>query len=375
MALSKPSVRPTAVAVPARQAGEPLPIRRPVPISAAPAEPRPSYDASPEAYRRLRRSVIDAGVLERRYGYYLGRTLLSFAFVAVATALAFVVPSAWGWSVLVVAALGFAFAQVAMIGHDSGHHAVFKRAQPNWALGQLAFSLTLGLSFWYWRNRHNQHHVETNDEADDPDLAGGGLFTLSEREAASRTGWRRWVVRRQAYLFWPAVVLALSIFIRAEGWWFAFTRLRGQRRVVEVGLLVLHLALWTTPVLALGWGWLAIFLGGQIVAGAYLSMIIAPNHKGMPIWARGEKLTFLERQVISTRNITPGPIADFLFGGLNYQIEHHLFPTIPRASLGAARAIVRPFCEAQGLPYEEVGAWTSYKMMFEAFDECGRAAG
>ena len=117
---------------------------------------------------------------------------------------------------------------------------------------------------------------------------------------------------------------------------------------VEVGLLVLHLALWTTPVLALGWGWLAIFLGGQIVAGAYLSMIIAPNHKGMPIWARGEKLTFLERQVISTRNITPGPIADFLFGGLNYQIEHHLFPTIPRANMGGARAIVRPFCGRRG---------------------------
>jgi fatty acid desaturase len=289
--------------------------------------------------------------------------------------LAFVVPSGLGWSALVVLALGFGFAQVAMIGHDSGHHAVFRRARPNWTLGQLAFSLTLGLSFWYWRNRHNQHHTETNDEADDPDLAGGGLFTLSEREAATRTGWRRVAVRHQAYLFWPAVVLALSVFIRAEGWGYALTRLRGRRRLVEVALLLAHLALWATPVLALGWGWLAVFLGGQIVAGAYLSMIIAPNHKGMPIWAVGEKLTFLERQVVSTRNITPSAVNDFLYGGLNYQIEHHLFPTIPRANLGRAREIVRPFCEAQGLPYEEVGALTSYRMMFEAFERCGRAAG
>ena len=335
---------------------------------------KPSYDASPEAYRRLRRAVIEAGLLDRRYDYYLWRTLLSFGFVAAAVALAFVVPAGLGWSVLVTLALGFGFAQVAMMGHDSGHHAVFKRARPNWALGQISFSLTLGLSFWYWRNRHNQHHTETNDEEDDPDLTGGGLFTLSEREAATRTGWRRWVVRRQAYLFWPAVTVALSILIRIEGWIFAIKNLRGDRRRVELVLLVLHHALWALPVLWLGWGWLGIYLGAQVVAGAYLSMIIAPNHKGMPIWTAGRKLTFLERQVISTRNITPSPLADFLFGGLNYQIEHHLFPTIPRANLARARAIVRPFCAAQGIPYEEVGTWTSYRMMFDAFDQCGRAA-
>jgi len=339
-----------------------------------PVETKPSYDASPEAYRRLRRAVIEAGLLDRRYGYYLGRIALSFAFVAAAVALGFLVPAGFGWSLLVTLALGFGFAQVAMIGHDSGHHAVFRRARPNWALGQLAFTLTLGLSFWYWRTRHNQHHTETNDEMDDPDLAGAGLFTLSEREAATRTGWRRVVVRHQAYLFWPAVVVALSVVIRIEALWFALTTLRGGRRRAELGLLALHAVLWSLPVAVLGWGWLGVYLGGQVVAGAYLSMIIAPNHKGMPIWAAGQALTFLERQVISTRNITPGPVTDFLFGGLNYQMEHHLFPTIPRANLGRARAIVRPFCEAQGLPYDEVGAWTSYRIMFEAFERCGRAA-
>ena len=339
-----------------------------------PTDTRPSYDASPEAYRRLRRAVIEAGLLDRRYGYYLWRILLSFGFVAGALSLAFAVPEGLGWSVLVTLALGFAFAQVAMVGHDSGHHAVFRRATPNWALGQLAFTLTLGLSFWYWRNRHNQHHTETNDEVDDPDLTGGGLFTLVEREAASRRGWRRWVVRRQAYLFWPAVTFALSIMIRIEAWIFAFKQLKGGRRQVEIALLVLHNVIWSLPALALGWDWLVVYVGAQMVAGLYLSMIIAPNHKGMPMWAAGQKLTFLERQVLSTRNITPGPLTDFLFGGLNYQIEHHLFPTIPRANMGKAREIVRPFCAAQGLPYEEVGAWTSYRLMLGAFDRCGRAA-
>src|SRR5262249_17822293 len=113
-----------------------------VPLTApARSQPKLPYDASPAAYRRLRRAVIDAGLLERRYGYYLGRTLLSFCFLVVGLALELAVPDGWGWSALVALVLGFAFAQIAMIGHDCGHHQVFTRARPNWLLGQLCFSL------------------------------------------------------------------------------------------------------------------------------------------------------------------------------------------------------------------------------------------
>jgi fatty acid desaturase len=82
---------------------------------------------------------------------------------------------------------------------------------------------------------------------------------------------------------------------------------------------------------------------------------------------------FLERQVIGSRNILPGPIAEFVFGGLNYQIEHHLFPSMPRANLGAAHRIVRPFCQAVGLPFEEASVWESYRQTFVALNRCGRA--
>src|SRR4029434_3411671 len=131
MALTEPSLRATTESLLGRRADRPLTAPR---LTVVPAESKPSYDASPAAYRRLRRAVIEAGLLDRRYGYYLGRTLLSFAFVAAAVTWAFVVPSGLGWSALVVLALGFGFAQVAMIGHDSGHHAVFRRARPNWTL-------------------------------------------------------------------------------------------------------------------------------------------------------------------------------------------------------------------------------------------------
>ena len=345
-----------------------------VPLSAPLlADAKPPYDASPAAYRRLRKMVSDAGLMERRYGYYVWRTLLTFSFLALAIVLQLTVPDGWGWSALVAVAFGFALGQTAMIGHDAAHHQIFKAARPNWFIGKICFSIIIGIGFWAWRTRHNIHHVETNDEDDDPDLSFGGFFTLNEQEAASRRGWSRLVVRYQAWLFVPVLAAALAIVMRGEGWRVALFELKGSRRVVELVLLTLNAVIWLAPTLHFGWGWLGVFALTNVIGGLYLGMTIAPNHKGMPTWAGGTELTFLERQVLGSRNILPGRFAEFMYGGLNYQIEHHLFPTMPRANLGAAHRIVLPFCQEQGIPFEEASMWESYRQTFAALNRCGLA--
>ena len=105
------------------------------------------------------------------------------------------------------------------------------------------------------------------------------------------------------------------------------------------------------------------FVLSQTFAGQYLALAIAPNHKGMPMWPPGTTLSFLERQVLSSRNVAPNPVSDFVFGGLNYQVEHHLFPNMPRVNFGQARQLIKPFCAAQGLVYTEMGALASYRLV------------
>jgi fatty acid desaturase len=131
---------------------------------------------------------------------------------------------------------------------------------------------------------------------------------------------------------------------------------------------------WIAPAVVLGWAWVVTFLVGQVVAGLYLALAIAPNHKGMPTWPTAEPLSFLGRQVLSSRNILPHPITDFVFGGLNYQIEHHLFPNMPRVHFGQARAIVKPFCRERGLPYAEMGVIASYRLVLSELRRVGRIA-
>jgi fatty acid desaturase len=170
-------------------------------------------------------------------------------------------------------------------------------------------------------------------------------------------------------------VLVVVVAFRVESWLFALRRLRGARRLCELALLGANLTLWAGAIALSGHHLAAVFLGAQAVAGLYLAAIVAPNHKGMPVWSRDRAPSFLERQVLASRNVRPHPLTDLLFGGLNYQIEHHLFPTMPRRHLARARAIVRPFCRAHGLDYDEDGLLTSYRRVLAELARVGRTAG
>ena len=101
----------------------------------------------------------------------------------------------------------------------------------------------------------------------------------------------------------PAVTFLLDIAFRSEGWRYVLGTLRGRRRVTEAALLVLSAALWASPFLVPGMAVAAIYVGAQWVGNLYWNLVFATNHKGMPTWAAGRPLTFLERQVLSSCNV------------------------------------------------------------------------
>jgi fatty acid desaturase len=325
------------------------------------------------AYAELRESVLAAGLLDRARGYYVWRGGLSFLLLAVSVVAALALPPWPGAMLLVSLLMAFGSVQVALIGHDAGHLAVCRSPRANWVLGSLCWSLTLGIGFWYWHDRHTRHHASTNDLVADPDLQWAGLVAYSEDIARARPRRASWLLRYQAVLG-PAYTLTLAFAFRVEGWTFAFRHLRGRRRLVEVALLVSSALVWLWPTVVLDWAWLVTFGLAQVLAGLYLALAIAPNHKGMPIWPAGTPLTFVDRQVLSSRNLPPHLLTDFVFGGLNYQIEHHLFPSMPRAHFRRARAIVQPFCGARGLPYQEMGVFASYRLVLSELRRVGATA-
>ena len=98
----------------------------------------------------------------------------------------------------------------------------------------------------------------------------------------------------------------------------------------------------------------------QGLFGLYLGCSFAPNHKGMPTLTEADELDFVRRQVLTSRNVRGSRFVDFLLGGLNYQIEHHLFPNMPRPNLRRAQPLIRAFCQEHDIDYSEATMFGSY---------------
>ena len=110
----------------------------------------------------------------------------------------------------------------------------------------------------------------------------------------------------------------------------------------------------------------------QGLFGVYLGASFAPNHKGMPILDAADQTDFLRRQVLTSRNVRGGWLTDIALGGLNYQIEHHLFPSMPRPNLRRSQPLIREFCQQRGLPYCEASLAGSYAQALHHLAVTGR---
>ena len=284
------------------------------------------------------------------------------------------VGNSW-YSLVCAPGLAVLTTQVVFIGHDAGHNQISASHRVNRWVGLAAGNLLAGISFGWWVPKHNAHHARPNQIGEDPDIGTGVLaFTFTGEDAVARAGVRRRIARWQAWLFVPLLM--------AEGVGLHITRAdhllrrRDRAAIFEGLLLLIHTAaylnlvlVFLSPVRAI-----AFMAVNQAVLGLYLGLSFAPNHKGMPVLGAGSRMPFAVRQVVTARNIAGGRIVDFVLGGLNHQIEHHLFPTMPRPNLMKVRTMVRSFCSENDLPYTETTLLESYRLSIRHLAAVARSA-
>ncbi|WP_225821716.1 fatty acid desaturase family protein [Streptomyces naphthomycinicus] len=310
-------------------------------------------------FAELSRRIAAAGLLKRSPGYYTARLAGVAGAYAAGWGAFFVLGDTW-WQLAVAAFLALVFGQVALVAHDLAHGQVFRRRRHGEIGGRLFGNLGIGMSYGWWMNKHTRHHAHPNHEELDPDVAPDILVWSAEQARASR-GIARLLGGRQALLFFPLLTL--------EGFNLHVASLRALRspsvrnRPLEGALLLLHIAaLLSALFLVLSPGKAVAFLAvNQCLFGVYLGCTFAPNHKGMPTLTGDQRLDFLRRQVLTSRNVRGGWFTDVMLGGLNYQIEHHLFPGMPTVRLRRARVIVRQYCAELGVRYHETGLIQSYR--------------
>jgi fatty acid desaturase len=301
-------------------------------------------------YRALVTDVLDAGLFKRTYFRYALLALAALLGLASSLYLVTVLESVWAqllngvwfacWSM-----------QFAMLAHDLSHGEVFVSNRKNHITALFIWSVVAGLSERYWYKKHSSHHDSPNHDGHDPDV--DIPFVLDHSQIKNHSPFLiKYLFPYQHILFWVTLPL-VYVWIIQTSLSHLITQMNA-RAFLELLLITAHYIALVSFVflLATPLSGIAFMAGYFIAGGAYMGIAFAPNHKSEEVIVKDAPYSWVY-QISSTRNIFPSRLTSFMLGGLNFQIEHHLFPTMSRYQYFRAQQVVKAFCVREQMTYSE----------------------
>jgi len=328
-------------------------------------------------YSELLAKVKEAGLLKRVPSFYIKRFIIvSLAVWSLWTALFFISGSAnffiFALAIPAAILLGVLTAQYGFIAHEAAHRQVFNNNKANDTAGLVLANGFAGLSYGFWLRKHNKHHQKPNTIGEDPDIAIR-VLAFTPEDVAKKKNPERFITRNQGKLF-PFLLLFTGFDLLLDSFASLGRKDRHlKRRLVEFGIMLVRQAaplvflFLVFPPIYAG----VIYLAFMFTFGLFMGGAFAPNHKGMPLIPRDAKINFFQRQVLTSRNIKSSWLKDNLMGGLNFQVEHHLFPSMSRPHLRKAHEIVIKYCQEHQIPFAEVGLFKSYGIVIDYLNKVG----
>lgn len=323
-----------------------------------------------EAFHQLTAEVNAADLMRRRYGYYWTMILIWTLVVVAILSGVVLLGDSW-WQLILAALFGVAMAQLAFLGHEAAHQQMFASRGWNEWTGRVLAGLFVGLSYGWWVDKPGRHHANPNKERDDPDAAPG-VLSFTPEGTDSREGIGARLAKYQGYYFLPLLFFeGFSLHIDSIR-----TILFGKdvthrwTEILFVGIRTLgyltFLFIVLPPLLATVFVLVQVSVFGFLLGGAF-----SPNHIGMPTVPHDADIDFLRRQVRMSRNVRGGVFVHFFMGGLEYQVEHHLFPMCPRPNLPMVRKVVREHCAAHEIPYTETSLGEAFRTILAYLNQVG----
>jgi fatty acid desaturase len=308
--------------------------------------------------------------MRRRYGFYW--TMLVFWTLAAAAILVGValLGDTW-WQLVLAGLLGVVMAQFAFLGHEAAHQQIFASRSWNEWTGRVIAGLFNGLSYGWWVDKHGRHHGNPNKVRSDPDVRAG-VVSFTPDVTDERTGLAARLTRYQGFYFLPLLFFeGFSLHVSSfKSILFGKGISRRWTEILFVGVRVLgylaFLFLVLPPGMAVAFVVVQVAVFGFLLGGAF-----SPNHIGMPTVPQDADIDFLRRQVHMSRNVRGGPLVHFLMGGLEYQVEHHLFPRAPRPNLPALQRYVRRYCAENDIPYTETSLIGAFRTIIAYLNQVG----
>lgn len=320
-------------------------------------------------FAELRREFERNGLLRSSGLWYFYKTSTTFLLLVSSWALLHFLPFSLLTTAAACVCLGLFWQQSGWLSHEYCHHCVFSYGPVNTVFNYMTGNVWQGFSVLWWKDRHNKHHASSNTIGVDPDMDNLPAMAWDALDIARlrasygpRSLFARLISFQHVY-FLPFISL-LAIIWNLQSLFFVRSLrdhpnrvLRGKYRV-EVATMVAHYAWIAAFCLAYMpnvWAALAFYVAAKLVSGWCIGIIVFFTHYSCEHFdGVGARPSWVRTQVLSSCNIRPGPIVDWFAGGINYQIEHHLFPSIGRHHFPEARRRVIQFCKEMDIRHEEL---------------------
>lgn len=330
------------------------------------------------AYRELRAKLIAAGMFNASSSYYIFKVLSNIAILMIGVLCA-IKSNNFMINMLGAFFVALFWQQCGWLAHDFLHHQVFKNRLYGDLMGIIVGDLFQGFSVQWWKTKHNSHHAVPNLHASTPDAADGDpdidtmpilAWTLRMAQSAKNDKWGRFLISYQSYFYFPVLLFARIAWAH-QSWVFVFggagahsvrnaeiDRAHIKYPTLEKCALILHYLffIWVLSHMPL-LNAICYYIFAQTCCGLMLAIVFGLGHNGMAVYPADERPDFWKLQVSTTRNVTSTIFVDWFCGGLQYQVEHHLFPSLPRHNLGKVNALVKIFCKEHGVTYHEANMW------------------
>jgi linoleoyl-CoA desaturase len=251
---------------------------------------------------------------------------------------------------------------VATNTHTSSHYATSRTRWVNELLTFFGYPLFVGMSACYWWQKHVVvHHPAPNVVGVDGDVDLLPWFARTKQEVVRTSGGRRIYHEKIQGLVFPFAIAFVGFNMQVAGWRFLIMGLRraggGRKKEwIDLGSMVLHFVIWLgipmvffAPLEVLGFYCLRTGLMGYAVFA-----VLAPGHfpaEAACLSGREKNCDYVLLQTAATVNFRTGWLGRLVCSGLEYQIEHHLFPNLSHVHYPKLAVLVREFCTTHGFPY------------------------
>ena len=314
-------------------------------------------------HRALRQQLLERNLFETNPWYYVRKIAVLVLMFSCAITLILLFEQ----RVLGAVMLGMFWQQLAFVGHDVGHNALSHVRKADLFWGSLFGNLTGGISLAWWKRSHNVHHIVCNSVENDPDIQHVPIVAITQkmfrpfwssyhrREYRMDNAVARFLIGNQHRLFYVAMALArFNLYV--QSWLLLLSKEEIPQRRLEIVSLA-GFAVWLVS-LCLSfptWGDALVFLLVSHAVTGILHVQICLSHFYMESYHgrayNDDSDEWFTMQLKTTMNVDCPRWMDWFHGGLQFQIEHHLWPRLPRHNLREASKLVRPFCDKHGIKY------------------------